>query len=436
MPNPLVSIIVTVYNKQGYLSTCINSLIAQTYNNLQIIIVDDGSTDESPQICNEYANADKRITVLHQANNGMCPARNAGLDVAEGEWIFIIDGDDYVGPRYVEYLLKAASENNALVAQGKNRITFASETSIEQPLYQCRVFDLTELVLYCECTSGYNNITLCDKIWHRSLFDNIRLPNKKNGHDEVTICELLWAAKDRKFAVVNQTLLFIRQTPDSMSRGRRTLFAIEEWKKAYIGAMEFWRDRGFWQIYGVFFKYAYCYSVSIACECMRDIPEHKDKIKPIAEFVENNIQEAISHDCDDAITIRYGAPQIWNQIINAKSVVLYAYGTMCQFYVFPWLMHFGAALQEIWDIRGDDSLIQGIPFRQPYAGLDKDTLIIITLANRFLSFQVEEQLRNLGYTKFISYFPAHEAIKYARIKKFLPFVLEERLTAPRKCTTI
>ena len=111
--NPIkVSVIVPVYNVEKYLSQCIETIISQNYKELEIILVDDGSTDNSSKICDEYAKKDERIKVIHKANEGVSIARNTGIEVATGEYICFVDGDDYIMQDYVEYLLKLAIENN------------------------------------------------------------------------------------------------------------------------------------------------------------------------------------------------------------------------------------------------------------------------------------------------------------------------------------
>lgn len=93
---PLISIIVPAYNVEKYINKCVDSIIAQTYNNLEIILVDDGSSDSTGKICDEYLKYDNRIIVIHKSNGGLSDARNAGLDIAKGEYIGFVDGDDYI----------------------------------------------------------------------------------------------------------------------------------------------------------------------------------------------------------------------------------------------------------------------------------------------------------------------------------------------------
>ena len=94
--NPLITVIVPVYNVEKYLTRCVDSIINQTYKNLEIILVDDGSTDSSPAICDNYAKKDSRINVIHKQNNGASSARNAALDIASGDYIGFVDSDDYI----------------------------------------------------------------------------------------------------------------------------------------------------------------------------------------------------------------------------------------------------------------------------------------------------------------------------------------------------
>lgn len=113
---PLVSVIVPVYNVESYLKECLSSLLAQTYRNIEIVLVDDGSTDGSGGLCDRLADVDPRIRVFHKANGGLSDARNYGLRQAFGEWISFVDSDDWVSPVFIEALLCAASETGCEIS--------------------------------------------------------------------------------------------------------------------------------------------------------------------------------------------------------------------------------------------------------------------------------------------------------------------------------
>ena len=113
---PLITVIVPAYKVESFLPICVESIINQTYKNLEIILVDDGSPDRCGTICNEYALKDNRIRVLHKENGGLSSARNAGMKVMKGKFVTFIDSDDYVSPFYVEHLFNALRIDNADLA--------------------------------------------------------------------------------------------------------------------------------------------------------------------------------------------------------------------------------------------------------------------------------------------------------------------------------
>lgn len=124
MDNSKVSIIIPVYNTGKYLFDCLNSIINQTHKNLEIIIVDDGSTDDSPKICDDYAQKDNRIKVIHKNNEGVSKARNAGIEIATGDYFYFPDSDDYVELDTIEYLLNLINEHKCDIISFEYFITY------------------------------------------------------------------------------------------------------------------------------------------------------------------------------------------------------------------------------------------------------------------------------------------------------------------------
>lgn len=127
-----VSIIVAIYKSEKFLDKLILSIMNQTYSNIEIILVDDGSPDNSGKICDKYAQQDSRIRVIHKSNGGACEARNRGLEVVTGEFLTIIDGDDWLAPDYVEYLLKMALDTHSDMSLSLNIFTTRDQVQIKK----------------------------------------------------------------------------------------------------------------------------------------------------------------------------------------------------------------------------------------------------------------------------------------------------------------
>lgn len=183
--NELVSVIIPVYNVEKYIYKCLDSIVKQTYNTIEIILVDDGSTDSSGRICDEYAKKDSRIRVIHKENGGLGSARNAGLDVAIGKYILFIDSDDWVDENYVESLLCYKTNDNITCCGYKAVYEKKIEMHTLNKISEYRILDFMNKMLTFELEnangSHYNPIGnyMCNKMWNRSSFNNIRFENCK-----------------------------------------------------------------------------------------------------------------------------------------------------------------------------------------------------------------------------------------------------------------
>lgn len=177
MSNPLISIIVPVYNVEEFLPKCIDSILAQTYENLEIILVEDGTKDNSGQICDAYAEKDSRIKVIHKENGGLSSARNAGMDVARGEYFGFVDSDDWIEPETYECLMTVAQKYDAdLVCGGRYDV---DGTTGERTIGLCPKRE--ECISAMEmlgrvCTWDNCDSAAWDKLYRRRLFDEIRYP--------------------------------------------------------------------------------------------------------------------------------------------------------------------------------------------------------------------------------------------------------------------
>ena len=139
MTSELISVIVPVYNVENYLDRCVESLVNQTYRNLEIILVDDGSPDRCPEICDEWAQKDSRIRVIHKANGGVSSARNAGMEIADGEWFFFIDSDDFMPANALAGLMDLQQEKGADLVCGSFHIMKTRNRSYDKT-YPDKVF--------------------------------------------------------------------------------------------------------------------------------------------------------------------------------------------------------------------------------------------------------------------------------------------------------
>lgn len=191
---PLISIIIPVYNVEDYFARCIDSVISQSYTNLEIILVDDGSPDRCPAICDEYSQRDERIIVIHKKNGGLSDARNAGIDRAKGRYVTFVDSDDYVDPDYISQLYKILVENNADISICGHTVRYSNGKII--PHYSDHVFTLNpektlEKILYDDelCTSAWA------KLYKLELFDKIRFPKGENFEDSSTTYKLIMLSK-------------------------------------------------------------------------------------------------------------------------------------------------------------------------------------------------------------------------------------------------
>ena len=183
MTNHLISVIVPVYNVEPYLRQCLDSIVNQTYPNIEILIVDDGSPDRCGEICDEYAEKDSRIIVIHQENAGLSAARNAALDIARGEYIMFVDSDDWVEPIFCEKALEMALEYQVEIAIFGYYSVYQNKL-IPNVTHTPRILDGTEAIQHIVL---YDEPSLCNAVWnkiyHKRLFQNLRFPLGMTAED-------------------------------------------------------------------------------------------------------------------------------------------------------------------------------------------------------------------------------------------------------------
>lgn len=204
----MVSIIVPVYQVEKYLRRCVDSILAQTDKNIQVILVDDGSKDASGAICDEYAAQDGRVCVIHKENGGLSDARNAGLDRAEGDYVMFVDGDDLIHPEMVALLKKGLQEHSADLADCGIGF-FSREVNMEPVAGEFRTVDIWARM------SEQPEFSVCNRLFRREAFENLRFPVGRIFEDQFVIFKLLGGAK-----VVNtdDKLYYYYQRNDGLSK--------------------------------------------------------------------------------------------------------------------------------------------------------------------------------------------------------------------------
>ena len=187
----VVSVIIPVYKVEKYLDRCLTSILNQSYPKLEIILVDDGSPDKCPQMCDEYAERDRRVRVIHKKNGGVSSARNAALDIMRGDYCFFVDSDDYIQAGTVEYLVGLSQKYDADIVQcardwgGKNEFSSLPNYIEDEPEF----FEGNSIF-----SSTKNNVTLCCKLYRSSLWNDIRMPIGKLNEDDYTTWKLYYKA--------------------------------------------------------------------------------------------------------------------------------------------------------------------------------------------------------------------------------------------------
>lgn len=254
--NPLVSIIVPVYNSAKYLSGCVDSILAQTYKNIELILVDDGSKDDSGKICDSYASKDSRVKVIHQQNGGISRAQNAGLDAASGEFIAFADNDDILDCKNIEILLNAILQSGASMSKAKWRQFglssleqikkeaglgargLSAEKSqatarlenmpqikiVKNPLkaYQtvfCKIFRIIGNKLGKNSETRYFNEANWCRLYKREVWEGVRFPEGKFAQD-TAMASVLYSRMNY-VAHVDEVLYYWLQRADSVTHKMR-----------------------------------------------------------------------------------------------------------------------------------------------------------------------------------------------------------------------
>lgn len=222
MDNPLISVIVPIYGIERYLGICIESIIKQTYSNLEIILVDDGSKDRCPELCDLYAKKDKRIKVIHKENGGLVSARKAGIRIATGDYATYVDGDDWIEQGYYDWLVKELSDADVVIA-GQSRTLFDKTayitSNIKHGIYEGDDLDFLykNMISFGEFYKPGITTYVWNKLFKRELLlkHQLNVPDDISlGEDAAVVYPLLIDCK--KVIITDNCDYHYRQREDSM----------------------------------------------------------------------------------------------------------------------------------------------------------------------------------------------------------------------------
>ena len=286
----LISIIVPVYNVELYINKCIESIINQTYNNIEIILVDDGSTDSSGKICDEYKEKDRRIKVIHKENGGLSDARNAGISAASGKYITFIDSDDYVDEDYVEILHDLIIKYNVKMSICSHKVIYDTGKIIDKQDLKEECYNKEEVYKKILYDNGID-LSAWAKLYEVSLFNNVKFPKERLYEDAATTYLLIDQCDKISVNSISKYNYVIRRnsiTNDKFSIRKMDLIISTKEMTDYIKqkypSLEFACNRRL--------MYAY---LSTLAQLVKDKEKHENEQKTIMMYIKYN-RKSILHD--------------------------------------------------------------------------------------------------------------------------------------------
>ena len=290
--NELISIVIPVYNVENFLERCITSVLNQTFENIEIILVNDGSTDNSLRICQQYEKIDSRILVINQENQGLSAARNSGINQARGKYICFIDSDDWIHDKYLEILYNDIEKNNAQISIIDKQIVYEGQENYKYDIPDKSEFEVYNKYEAIETMLQGNWIASWDKMYDRSLFQNIRFPVGRNNEDYAILIYLF--EKCEKVVYRKIKLYYYFQRKGSITKSKLNNRSFDE----IINGEEIYRYTE--KNYPQFAKYAeYNWIASLlklSCQTVSS-KQYSDKFEEIFHVLYKNRKTFKSNEC-------------------------------------------------------------------------------------------------------------------------------------------
>lgn len=290
----MISVIIPVYNVERELCKCIDSCLSQSFDDIELILVDDGSLDKSGAICEEYASRYQNVICVHKENGGLSDARNAGIKLARGEYVAFIDSDDFIYPRYFEFLGRIISQQDADISVCAERIekhTYLFNENLELKSDGVLALDTEEALR--ELLYGRISVSACGKLYKRSLFDSIMYPIGKHFEDVSTTC--LVFLKASRIVVSDEKLYCYAMREGSISHQKLNEHSFDRYDLA-CEATEVIKKKYGEAFLGACRRYRVVHALSVLrldSDC--DDNKYERKIKGLRHYVREN---TISVLCD------------------------------------------------------------------------------------------------------------------------------------------
>ena len=290
----LISVIVPVYNVEKYISRCIESIMKQTYKNIEIILIDDGSTDNSGKICDEYSLKDDRINVIHKKNGGLSDARNTGLDIAKGKYISLIDSDDFVSKFFIETLYNTCKNENCEIAICEYERVYEEKEEISdlENDNKVEIYNSKQMLQKIYSKDYLITTVAWNKLYKAEILKNIRYPVGKLHEDEAITYKILYGVN--KVAIIRKKLYYYYYDINSIMNKKYNLKRLDI-LDALKERMIFFKEKNEIELFELSSKQYTLALINCYVLCRRNIENSEDLQKKLLKQFRDNSRDVIKY---------------------------------------------------------------------------------------------------------------------------------------------
>ncbi|MBP5435863.1 glycosyltransferase family 2 protein [bacterium] len=286
---PEISVIIPIFNAEKYITSCIDSLLAQTFTDFELVVVDDGSPDKCGEICEKYAKKDPRIRVIHQENRGQSAARNRGIELAQGVWITFVDSDDSVSEIYLRTLWEEAQSSNSSMIMCNCAEISETGRKIAQDTPSCfERFTVSEELLIKLYHNGCFYWVAGGKLIKKSILAHNPLPEGRIYEDNATVCK--WLVEAEHISITNSNLYFYFTNPEGTTRQKFSLKKLDlSW--AFKEQEIFYESIGFKEMQKIVGKDYIIHTINLLKKAYASSDSNDERVLSLTNEVETYIKE-------------------------------------------------------------------------------------------------------------------------------------------------